>query len=216
MPEIQSSETAINPIDHFIRQRLEEENLKPSPEADRHTPGPPTLSRSHRDPANPRTSRRLRQQHRSEGLRQTGRRAAGFPPLRERWARPWQDLARYSDTNGYEKDRPRSIWPYRDWVVDAINADMPFDQFTIEQLAGDMLPNPTLEQLIATGFHRNTMLNEEGGIDPLEYRYYAMVDRVATTGTVLDGLVHRLCPVPHPQIRPDHSHRLLQPDGPVR
>ena len=93
------------------------------------------------------------------------------PRYGERWARPWLDLARYSDTNGYEKDRPRSIWPYRDWVVDAINADMPFDQFTIEQLAGDMLPNPTLEQLIATGFHRNTMLNEEGGIDPLEYRY---------------------------------------------
>lgn len=106
----------------------------------------------------------------------------------ERWARVWLDLARYADTNGYEKDRPRTIWPYRDWVIKAINADMPFDQFSIEQLAGDMLPHATEDQKIATGFHRNTMLNEEGGIDPLEYRFYAMVDRVATTGTIWMGM----------------------------
>ena len=123
----------------------------------------------------------------------------------ERWARPWLDLARYSDTNGYEKDRPRSIWPYRDWVIQSLNEDMPFDQFTIEQLAGDMLPNATLDQRIATGFHRNTMLNEEGGIDPLEYRFYAMVDRVATTGSVWMGLTigcaqchsHKYDPISH-------------------
>ena len=95
------------------------------------------------------------------------------PHYGERWARRWLDLARYADTNGYEKDRPRSIWPYRDWVINALNADMPFDQFTVEQIAGDMLPNATPDQKIATGFHRNTMLNEEGGIDPLEYRFYA-------------------------------------------
>ena len=106
----------------------------------------------------------------------------------ERWARHWLDLARYADTNGYEKDRPRSIWPYRDWVINAINSDMPFDQFTIEQLAGDMLPDATESQFIATGFHRNTMLNEEGGIDPLEFRFHAMTDRVATTGTTWLGL----------------------------
>ncbi|HLJ57748.1 MAG TPA: DUF1549 and DUF1553 domain-containing protein, partial [Chthonomonadaceae bacterium] len=106
----------------------------------------------------------------------------------ERWARRWLDLARYADTNGFEKDRQRSVWPYRDWVIDALNRDMPFDRFTIEQLAGDMLPNATESQRIATGFHRNTMLNEEGGIDPLEYRYYSMVDRVATTGTTWLGL----------------------------
>jgi len=122
-----------------------------------------------------------------------------------RWARDWLDLARYSDTNGYEKDRPRSIWPYRDWVVSAFNADLPYDQFTIEQLAGDLLPNPTTDQLIATGFHRNTMLNEEGGIDPLEFRYLAMVDRVATTGSVWMGLTtgcaqchtHKFDPITH-------------------
>ncbi|MCR9201908.1 MAG: DUF1549 domain-containing protein, partial [Planctomycetaceae bacterium] len=115
------------------------------------------------------------------------------PRYGERWARRWLDLARYADTNGYEKDRDRSIWPYRDWVVDAINANMPFDRFTIEQLAGDMLPNATQQQRIATGFHRNTMLNEEGGIDPLEFRYHAMTDRVATTGTTWLGLTLGCC-----------------------
>ncbi|PAW63016.1 MAG: hypothetical protein B9S36_05590 [Verrucomicrobiia bacterium Tous-C2TDCM] len=127
------------------------------------------------------------------------------PAYGERWARDWLDLARYSDTNGYEKDRPRSIWPYRDWVVSAFNADLPYDQFTIEQLAGDLLPNPTTDQLVATGFHRNTMLNEEGGIDPLEFRYLAMVDRVATTGSVWMGLTtgcaqchtHKFDPITH-------------------
>lgn len=110
------------------------------------------------------------------------------PEYGERWARVWLDMARYADTNGYEKDRPRSIWPYRDWVINALNDDMPFDRFTIEQLAGDLLPNATLSQRIATGFHRNTMLNEEGGIDPLEFRFHAMTDRVATTGTTWLGL----------------------------
>jgi hypothetical protein len=102
-------------------------------------------------------------------------------------------LARYADTNGFEKDRPRSIWPYRDWVVKALNDDMPYDQFSIKQIAGDMLPKPTPEDLIATGFHRNTMLNEEGGIDPNEYRFYAMVDRVSVTGTTWMGLTMNCC-----------------------
>lgn len=127
------------------------------------------------------------------------------PRYGERWARRWLDLARYSDTNGYEKDRDRSIWPYRDYVIRSLNADKPFDQFTIEQLAGDMIPDATPEQIIATGFHRNTMLNEEGGIDPLEFRYHAMTDRVATTGTVWLGLTtgcaqchtHKYDPITH-------------------
>ncbi|YCM43826.1 PSD1 and planctomycete cytochrome C domain-containing protein [Verrucomicrobiaceae bacterium 227] len=127
------------------------------------------------------------------------------PRYGERWARRWLDLARYADTNGYEKDRDRSIWPYRDYVIQSLNDDKPFDQFSIEQLAGDMLPNATPEQIIATGFHRNTMLNEEGGIDPLEFRYHAMTDRVATTGTVWLGLTtgcaqchtHKYDPITH-------------------
>ncbi len=127
------------------------------------------------------------------------------PDYGERWARKWLDLARYADTNGYEKDKVRTIWPYRDWVINALQNDMPFDQFTIEQLAGDMLPNATIDQKIATGFHRNTMLNEEGGIDPLEFRYHAMVDRTATTGTVWLGLTigcaqchtHKYDPISH-------------------
>lgn len=106
----------------------------------------------------------------------------------ERWGRKWLDLARYADTNGYEKDRPRTVWPYRDWVIKSLNADMPFDQFTIEQIAGDLLPNATTDQVVATGFHRNTMMNEEGGIDPLEFRFHAMTDRVGTTGATWLGL----------------------------
>ena len=129
------------------------------------------------------------------------------PQYGERWARRWLDLARYADTNGYEKDRDRNMWPYRDWVIQSINSRMPFHQFTIEQLAGDLLPGATANQRIATGFHRNTMLNEEGGIDPLEFRFYAMTDRVATTGTTWLGLTtgcaqchtHKYDPITHRQ-----------------
>ena len=95
---------------------------------------------------------------------------------------------RYADTNGYTIDSERSIWPYRDWVIRAINADMPFDQFTTEQLAGDMLPDASPEQLIATGFHRNTLVNQEGGTDAEQFRVEAVVDRVNTTGAVWLGL----------------------------
>ncbi len=109
------------------------------------------------------------------------------PHYGERQARPWLDLARYADTNGYEKDGGRSIWPYRDWVIRAFNQDMPFDQFTIEQLAGDLVPKATTEERIATGFHRNTMINGEGGTDDEEFRVAAVVDRVNTTMAVWMG-----------------------------
>ena len=109
------------------------------------------------------------------------------PHYGERQARPWLDQARYADTNGYEKDGGRSIWPYRDWVIRAFNRDLPFDQFTIEQIAGDLLPNATHDQRIATGFHRNTMVNTEGGIDDEEFRVAAVVDRVNTTMQVWMG-----------------------------
>src|SRR5262249_15353400 len=109
------------------------------------------------------------------------------PRYGERWARPWLDLARYADTNGYEKDRPRMIWLWRNWVIQALNEDMPFDQFTIEQLAGDLLPKATTWQKVATGFHRNSMLNDEGGINPEEFRVVGVKDRVDTTATVWLG-----------------------------
>ena len=106
----------------------------------------------------------------------------------ERWGRHWLDNARYADSNGYSIDGSRQIWPYRDWVINALNEDMPFDQFITEQLAGDLLPNATQDQRVATGFHRNTMINQEGGIDKEEFRIESIVDRVNTTGAVFLGL----------------------------
>ncbi|MGN6134650.1 MAG: DUF1549 and DUF1553 domain-containing protein, partial [Aureliella sp.] len=110
------------------------------------------------------------------------------PRYGERWGRHWLDQARYADTNGYSIDSERSIWPYRDWVIRAVNDDMPFDQFSIEQLAGDLLPKASPTQLVATGFHRNTLVNQEGGTDPEQFRNEAVVDRVNTTGAVWLGL----------------------------
>ncbi|MCA9220143.1 MAG: DUF1549 domain-containing protein, partial [Planctomycetales bacterium] len=110
------------------------------------------------------------------------------PRYGERWGRHWLDAARYADSNGFTRDFAREIWKYRDWVIAAINSNMPFDQFTIEQIAGDMLPDATLEQRIATGFHRNTLFNEEGGTDDEQFRVDAVADRVATTGAVFLGL----------------------------
>jgi hypothetical protein len=110
------------------------------------------------------------------------------PHYGEKWARWWLDAARYADSNGFEKDRTRSIWPWRDWVIRAFNSDMPFDRFTIEQLAGDLLPGATLDQQIATGFLRNSMVNMEGGIEPEKFRTEAMIDRVDAVGRTWLGL----------------------------
>jgi hypothetical protein len=177
-----------NPIDAFILARLEKEGLTPLPEADRAT----LIRRLSLDliglPPTPQEVDEFVQDARPQAVERLVDRLLASPHYGERWARRWLDLARYADTNGYEKDRPRSIWPYRDWVIEALNADMPFDQFTLKQLAGDMRPGATVADQVATGFHRNTMLNEEGGIDPLEFRFHAMTDRVATTGTVWLGL----------------------------
>lgn len=180
-----------NAIDAFVRVRLEQEGLPSSPAADPHA----LCRRLSLDliglPPTPEEADRFAEAARGnlqQAVEQFVDQLLASPQYGERWARPWLDLARYADTNGYEKDRNRSIWPWRDWVIAALNADMPFDQFTIEQLAGDMLPNATQAQIVATGFHRNTMLNEEGGIDPLEYRFLSMTDRVATTGTTWLGL----------------------------
>ncbi len=110
------------------------------------------------------------------------------PHYGEHWGRDWLDVARYADSNGYTIDGGRSIWKYRDWVIRALNSDLPFDRFTVEQLAGDMLPDAGVDQIIATGFHRNTLTNEEGGTDPEQFRVEAVVDRVSTTGAAFLGL----------------------------
>jgi hypothetical protein len=204
-PRVKSAGAVRNPIDRFIVARLEAEGLAPSPEADRET----LIRRLSFDllglpPTREEVAEFLADSQPAAYERLVERYLAS-PRYGERWARRWLDLARYADTNGYEKDRQRSIWPYRDWVIRALNADEPFDQFTIDQLAGDLLPNATEDQRIATGFHRNTMLNEEGGIDPLEFRFYAMTDRVGTTGTTWLGLTvmcaqchtHKFDPIPH-------------------
>lgn len=203
-PAVRDAAWPRSPIDRFILARLEAAGLKPAAEADRYT----LVRRVSFDliglPPTPEEADAFVSDPSPDAYERLVDRLLASPHYGERWARRWLDLARYADTNGYEKDRVRSIWPYRDWVIGAINADLPFDQFTIKQLAGDMLPGATVGDRIATGFHRNTMLNEEGGIDPLEFRFYAMVDRVGTTGTVWLGLTvgcaqchtHKFDPIP--------------------
>ena len=110
------------------------------------------------------------------------------PHYGERWGRHWLDAARYADSDGYEKDKPRFVWFYRDWVINALNRDLPYDQFIIEQLAGDLLPNATQDQIVATGFLRNSMINEEGGVDPEQFRMEAMFDRMDAIGKGVLGL----------------------------
>ncbi len=190
LPSTTDREHTSNPIDVFVLHRLEQmqPSLEPAPCADRAM----LMRRVMLDltglPPTPEDVEAFVRNDAPDAYQHLVEKLLASPAYGERWARAWLDLARYADTNGYEKDRERTIWPYRDWVIKAFNADMPYDQFTLEQLAGDMLPNATLTQHIATGFHRNTMINEEGGIDPLEYRFYAMNDRVATTGVVWLGL----------------------------
>ena len=205
VPNVEDPTWCEGEIDRFLLSRMSVAGLTPSKPASQAT----LVRRLYLDltgttPSPEQVSRFLKDDH-PLAYRRLVDHLLASPDYAERFARPWLDLARYSDTNGYEKDRPRTIWPYRDWVIQAINADKPFDQFSIEQIAGDMLPGSTDQQKIATGFHRNTMLNEEGGIDPLEYRFYAMVDRVATTGTVWMGLTtgcaqchtHKYDPITH-------------------
>jgi hypothetical protein len=194
-----------NSIDAFVLKRLQAEGLEPAAEADRYT----LVRRLYLDliglPPTPPQADAFVADARPDAYERLVDALLASPHYGEKWGRHWLDLARYADSNGYEKDRPRNIWPYRDWVIRALNADMPYDQFSIEQLAGDMLPNATQDQKVATGFHRNTQLNEEGGIDPLEFRYYAAVDRVATTGTVWLGMTtgcaqchtHKYDPITH-------------------
>ncbi|MEL6649619.1 MAG: PSD1 and planctomycete cytochrome C domain-containing protein [Bacteroidota bacterium] len=184
----QFDEWGNNAIDTYVGQRLEEEGLNPAPPASKEQlirrlsldliglPPSPEAVQAFREAADPQAYERLVDQLLSS------------PSFGERWASMWLDLARYADSQGYQKDRFRSIWRYRDWVIKAFNEDMPFDQFTIEQLAGDLLPNPSPEQMIATAFHRNTMSNDEGGTDDEEFRVTAVIDRVNTTMEVWQGM----------------------------
>lgn len=178
---------ARNGIDQFILTRLEAEGLKPSPEADCST----LIRRASLDliglPPDFAEIEAYCSDQSPEAFRRAIDQMLASPHFGERWASMWMDLARYADTKGYEKDAPRTIWKFRDWVIDAFNEDMPFDQFTIEQLAGDLLPNPTDDQLIATAFHRNTMNNDEGGTDDEEFRIASVIDRVNTTWEVWMG-----------------------------
>jgi hypothetical protein len=187
LPEVKNKAWPKNEIDQFLLARMEREGLSPQPEADRYTlirrlsldlTGlPPTIAEvdAFVKDADPAAYEKL-----VDRLLQ--KEAYG-----EHWAHQWLDLARYADSAGYADDPPRVIWLYRDYVIRAFNANKPFDQFTIEQIAGDMLPNPTAEQLTATAFHRNTLTNNEGGTNDEEFRNVAVVDRVNTTMAVWMG-----------------------------
>lgn len=180
-----------HPIDYFVQSRLRQQGLSASPPAELHTlirrlsldlTGiPPTPSEVDDFEA-------AAKQDLERAYDALVERLLSSPHYGERWGRWWLDQARYADSNGYSVDAPRQMWKYRDWVIQALNSDMPFDQFTIEQLAGDLLPEATTDQKIATGFHRNTQINEEGGIDREQFRIDSVFDRVATTGTVWLGL----------------------------
>ena len=176
-------------LDTFIVSRLEREGLKPSPEADPAT----LLRRLTLDltglPPSPEEIRAFLSDDSPDAYERVVDRLLASPHFGERWGRYWLDLARYADTAGYTLDSPRPwAWRWRDWVIDAINSDLPYDDFSIAQLAGDLLPEATVEDRVATGFHRNTLRNFEGGVDQEEYRVRAVVDRVNTTTAVWRGL----------------------------
>lgn len=189
LPAVKQKSGAANEIDSFVLARLEQTGLKPNPKADRYTlirrlsldlrGLPPTLAEVDQ----------FMNDSSANAYEKLIDRFLADPAYGERWARKWLDLARYADSKGYGSDPLRmTIWRYRDWVISAFNQNKPFDQFTLEQLAGDLLPNATLEQKVATAFHRNTMTNTEGGTDDEEFRTAAVTDRVDTTIQVWMGL----------------------------
>ncbi len=187
MPPVSAREWVANDIDYFVLARLEAEKLRPSPRADKIT----LIRRLTLDLTGlPPTLREVDQflaDTTPDAYERLVDRLLSSPQYGERMAQHWLDLARYADTNGYHIDNHRDMWKWREWVINAFNSNMPFDQFTIEQLAGDLLPNATLEQKVASGFNRNGMVNFEGGADPDEYHTKYVVDRVVTTSTVWLG-----------------------------
>lgn len=189
LPQVKETSWVRQPIDRFILARLEKEGLKPSPDAD----NAELLRRASLDitglPPTPAEEAAFQADHSPNAYEKQVDRLLASPRYGERWASMWLDLARYADTMGYEKDGMRpGVWPYRDWVIDAYNANMPYDQFVIKQLAGDLLPNATMGDRIATSFHRLTPNNDEGGTDDEEFRLVAVMDRVATTWSVTSGI----------------------------
>lgn len=188
VPTVKESAWVRNPIDAFILQKLEKKGVKHGPEADKIT----LLRRLSLDltglpPTIAEVDAFLADQKPGAYERQVDRLLAS-PHYGERWGRLWLDAARYADSDGYENDKRRQVWAYRDWVIQAINRDLPYDRFIIEQIAGDLLPNAGPEQQAATGFLRNSMTNDEGGIDPEQFRMEAMFDRMDALGKSVLGL----------------------------
>src|SRR5215475_14560733 len=188
VPKVKNQIRVRNPIHSFIFARLEQEGLAPSPEADRTT----LLRRLSLDltglPPTPAEIDAYLKDRSPNAYEKQVERLLASAHYGERWGRVWLDAARYADSDGYEKDKQRWVWFYRDWVINALNKDKPYDQFVIEQIAGDMLPNATQEQIVATGFLRNSMINEEGGVDPEQFRMEAMFDRMDAIGKSVLGL----------------------------
>jgi hypothetical protein len=187
-PKVKNESWARTAVDRFILARLEKEGLHPSREADRVT----LLRRLSLDliglpPTIAEVDAFVRDKSPDAYAKQVERLLAS-PHYGERWGRHWLDAARYADSDGYEKDKARQVWFYRDWVINSLNRDQPYDQFIIEQIAGDLIPNATQEQIVATGFLRNSMNNEEGGIDPEQFRMEAMFDRMDAIGKGILGL----------------------------
>jgi len=199
-PQVKQSEWVRNGIDAFILRKLEQENITPAPEADRNI----LIRRAYLDviglPPTPAEWKRWKQEPAGDWYEQLIDHLLASPHYGERWGRYWLDVARYADSDGYEKDKQRPYaWRWREWVINALNADMPFDQFTTEQIAGDLLPNATVDQKVATGFHRNTLINREGGTDPEEDRVKRTIDRTNTVGATWLGLTVECCQC--------HSHK---------
>lgn len=193
IPQVKNQSWLRNEIDAFVLARLERDGLQPSWEADKIT----LLRRLSLDLVGLPPSIEQVDQYLSDkadsGFASQAERLLKSPHYGERWGRHWLDAARYADSDGFEKDKPRFVWAYRDWVINALNRDLPYDQFVIEQIAGDLLPNPRQDQLVATGFLRNSMINEEGGIDPEQFRMEAMFDRMDAVGKSILGLTIQCC-----------------------
>ena len=188
-PAVQNAEWIRNGIDPFVLARLEAEGVAPSPDADPIV----LLRRLHLDlvglPPTIAEIDAFTNDPSPYAYENAVNRLLASPHFGERWGRHWLDLSRYADSDGFEKDTVRPhAWRYRNWVIDALNRDVPFDQFTIEQLAGDLLENAGTEERVATGFHRNTLTNKEGGVDQEQFRVEQVVDRTNTTASVFLGL----------------------------